>query len=70
MTTEFTGSPALLEYATKAELRAGYKRAIEDIAEWSGYAPAYFREKHDLVGCIAGHRAALSHKKEATTNDR
>ena len=34
--------------------------AIEDIASWGAYADDYFKEKHDLAGCLAEHRAALA----------
>ena len=40
-------------------LREGYAEAISDIEDWAAYAPEYFQEKHDLDGCIAGHRAKL-----------
>jgi hypothetical protein len=46
-----------------AELESGYAEAIEDIESWAGYASEYFQDKHDLPGCLAGHRAALSSGK-------
>lgn len=40
-------------------LVAALKEAVEMVEEWSGYAPAYFREKHDLEGDLAKLRSAL-----------
>ncbi len=45
--------------AEVARLRAGYREAIDDIKDWACYADDYFRTKHNLAGCIAGHEAAL-----------
>ena len=62
MAAQFTveNSAIFTEAADRiAELEAGYAEAIEDIESWSGYASDYFREKHDLDGCLKEHRAIL-----------
>ena len=40
-------------------LKAGYSEAIEDIESWAAYAMDYFKEKHNLEGDLARHRAIL-----------
>lgn len=41
------------------ELKAGYREAIEDIAEWAAYANEHFQKKHNLAGILAAHRKTL-----------
>jgi Lar family restriction alleviation protein len=41
------------------ELEKGYAEAIQDIEDWAAYAGEYFQDRHDLVGCLADHKAAL-----------
>jgi hypothetical protein len=46
--------------ADRDRLRAALGEAIDDIDDWASYASDYFRDKHDLAGTLAKHRAALS----------
>lgn len=47
-----------------AQLESALRDAIEDIESWAGYASDYFRDKHDLAGCLAKHRATLLNNPE------
>lgn len=38
------------------QLRKLIDEAADDIADWGSYASEYFREKHDLAGCVAKYR--------------
>ena len=44
-------------------VREAFAEAIEDIEDWAGYASDYFRDKHDLAGTLAKHRALLAKVK-------
>jgi hypothetical protein len=46
--------------AENDRLKAGYSEAVDDIEDWAIYAGEYFQWKHDLVGRIERHRAALA----------
>ena len=48
-----------------AEAVGALEEAIEDVEDWSGYATEYFQKKHNLEGCLKGHREALSRIKAA-----
>lgn len=40
-------------------LRALLQDAAEDVEHWGSYASGYFKDKWDLLGCIAKYRSAL-----------
>ena len=46
-----------------AELKANYQEAIEDISFWGEYASDYFKNKHDLDGCINRHNKLIKEVK-------
>ncbi|MEJ7932538.1 hypothetical protein WG922_21390 [Ramlibacter sp. AN1015] len=46
--------------AVLGDAREDFERAIESLVDWAAYAPDYFKQKHDLDGTVAGHRAALA----------
>lgn len=56
---EATARERLLLEAVRT-LRSHLAEAIEDIEQWSGYASAYFQDKHDLQGCLQKHRVNLA----------
>jgi hypothetical protein len=41
-------------------LRVAYAEAIQDIADWAGYASEYFKDKHDLAGTLKQHADRLA----------
>lgn len=43
---------------TVADLRTLLSEAADDLEAWGAYASEYFREKHDLAGCIVKYRVA------------
>ena len=43
-----------------AELEAGYREAIEDIVDWSGYVSEYFTKKYYLAETLKKHRETLN----------
>lgn len=45
-------------------LRAALLDAAEEVGFWGSYAGDYFKEKHDLDGCIAEIKAAALGEKE------
>lgn len=54
--------------AENARLREALTGAIEDVGFWGGYASEYFKDKHDLAGCLALHRAALAFTPQGDKN--
>ncbi|MCG3134244.1 MAG: hypothetical protein HMLKMBBP_01536 [Planctomycetes bacterium] len=49
--------------AVKAErdkFKALVEEAADDVLDWGSYASDYFREKHDLMGCVNKYRAAAA----------
>jgi hypothetical protein len=59
---EFARDALKLE-ARVSELEQQLLEAADEIEDWGGYANPYFQDKHDLKGCIAKYRAAITPPK-------
>ena len=46
--------------AERNRLRHLLAEAADDIESWGAYASEYFQQKHDLAGCVAKYRNALT----------
>lgn len=53
-----------------AELEAALERAREMVSDWASYTPEYFRQKHDLAGCLAWLDAEIAGTKERIGKDQ